>query len=219
MGLYDKNLFKGRNDIEALRKQGLTDYNYGQGLLDEGLGGLRGLRGTYAQRVNDPLGEVGRGIFARARGNLTDAATRTVNAGGARSRQLALQTGGSLTPEQIAALDQETRRDANEQQFRGETDLSISEGTMALSEANRFFDRMEGIDRTIGAVGSDEKARGVQSILANLGFRSQKDAQKRAILGSFASALVGGVAQGASNSGYYGTAAGGTTSQNPWGIK
>lgn len=220
VGLYDANLYKGRNDIQDLRTKGLADYDYGKGLTEEGLTGLRGLRGEYAGRIKDPLGEVGRGIFARARGQFSDDFTRTVNSGQARRAQLALQSGGGITAEQQAALDQETRRTAGEQKFRAEGELAINEGSMVMSEMQRFYDRMEGIDRTIGAVGSDEKARGVQAILANLQFRAAKDAQKRQLLGSFANALIGGAAAGATNSGYYGTAAGGTTTtQNPWGVK
>src|SRR5688500_11873739 len=105
----DKNIAKNQRELGYMGK---ADVAYGDTLTGEGLGGLRGLRGTYANRLNDPLGEVGRGMFARARGQFSDDFTRTVNSGQARRAQLATQSGGGLTPEQIAALDQETRRTA-----------------------------------------------------------------------------------------------------------
>lgn len=153
---------------------GDTAYNYGGGLTDEGVGGLRDLRKTYASRQNDPLGSLGRGIFARARGTLADDFTRTVNAGGARRRQLSTQSGGALTPEQIAALDAEDRRGAGEGLFAGENDLASTEASMTLSEAGKLFDRMEGIDRTITSVGQDERNRGLSAILAGITGRQDR---------------------------------------------
>src|SRR5688572_11886759 len=85
--------------------RGNEAYDYGAGLTNEGLGGLRDLRKFAGDRLNDPLGEQGRGIFARARGALSDTYARNVNSGAARRRQLATQSGGTLTPEQIAAMD------------------------------------------------------------------------------------------------------------------
>lgn len=200
-GLYDRNLFKGRNDVKRLGEQGQADYAYGKGLVEEGLGGLRGLRDIYEQRVNDPLGDVGRNIFARARGAFADDFTRTVNSGDARRRQLATQTGGALTAEQIASLDAEDRRAANEELFGAERELAISEGEMTLSEAQKFFDRMEGIDKTIGSVGSNEKTRGLEQIFQNLMMRWNKDSQKRQMLYGFASSLAGAATGGAASGG------------------
>jgi len=163
-------------DVRKLGDFGRDQFGYGSGLTEEGLAGLRGLRGTYEQRLKDPLGEVGRSIFARARGNLADDFTRTVNSGDARAKQLALQSGGSLTPEQISALDQENRRAASEGLFRGESDLSTGEADLTMKEMSSFFDRMEGIDRTITGVGQDEKTRGLQSIIQSLISRHNRNA-------------------------------------------
>ncbi len=171
-GLEDKSPFA--DEWKRIGGLGNESYDYGKGLTEEGLGGLRSLRKTYEGRLNDPLGSVGRGIFARARGNLSDGFTRTVNSGEARRRQLALQTGGSLTPEQMAALDQESRRDANEGLFRGENELSMGEAEMTLGEMGKFYDRMEGIDRTVTGVGQDERTRGLQTILAAITGRQDR---------------------------------------------
>lgn len=141
---------------------------YGDTLTKEGLSGLRKLDSTYEDRLKDPLGATGRGIFARARGNLSDDFARTVNAGMARREQLARQTGGGLTPEQIAALDAQERREANEGLFRGENDLAMGEAGMTLEETGKLFDRMEGIRRTVIGVGQDEKTRGLQTMIAAL---------------------------------------------------
>lgn len=147
---------------------GYQSYDYGKGITEEGLGGLRSLDSTYQQSLKDPLGETGRGIFARARGGLSDAFTRDINSGQARRAQLAAQSGGTLTPEQVAALDAQDRRSAGESLFRGQNDLSQSEASMTLTETGKLFDRMEGIRKTILAVGQDEKTRGLQTMLAAL---------------------------------------------------
>lgn len=201
LGIYDPNLFKGNNDIKRLKTRGEQDYGYGQGLVEEGIGGLRSLRDTYAGRLNDPLGPLGRSIFSRARGAQSDVYARTVGASGARRRQLALQSGGGLTPEQIDAANAADQRAAAENLFGGERDIAIAEAETTLSESSKLFDRMEGISRTIGGVGSDEKARGVAQIIQNLMFRTSKDAQKRSILGSVASSLFGAAAGGATSGG------------------
>jgi len=168
MGLFTRKSAPIRKAWKELGAQGQDTYDYGRGLTDEGLGGLRDLRRTFDERTDDPLGDVGRGIFARARGALSDDFTRNVNAGDARRRQLALQSGGSLTAEQIAALDSEDRRSAGEQLFRGQNELSMGEGEMTFSELNRLFDRMTDIDKTITGVGQDERTRGLQAIIQSI---------------------------------------------------
>jgi hypothetical protein len=171
-GLEDKSPFAA--EWKRIGKQGDEAYDYGRGLTSEGIGGLRDLRKMAEERYRDPLGETGRGIFARARGAQADNFARNVNAGDARRRQLALQSGGSLTPEQIAALDQESRRSAGEQQFGAENELAMAEGELALTEMGKFFDRMSDIDKTITGVGQDEKTRGLQSILAAIMGRQER---------------------------------------------
>jgi len=156
------------NDWRKLGTAGYGGYDYGKTLTDEGLTSLRDQNALYKQRLNDPLGSVGRSIFTRARGNLADDYTRTVNSGAARRSQLALQTGGTLTAEQIAALDAQDRRDANEGLFRGETDLSTQEAGMTLTETGKLFDRMENVDKTIVGVGQDERTRGLQAVIASM---------------------------------------------------
>lgn len=163
-------------DWRRLGREGYANSAYGRGLTEEGLGGLRGLRELYSGRLDDPLGDVGGGIFARARGNLSDDFTRNVNAGDARLRQLATQSGGSLTPEQIAALGSESRRAAGEQLFRGENELAMFEGEMTLSELGKLFDRLENIDKTITGVGQDESTRGFQAIIQSMIGRHNRNA-------------------------------------------
>jgi hypothetical protein len=171
-GLIERGIAGRAGDIGGgivnAREAGWRGFGYGGELTEEGLTGLRGLRGQYQDRLKDPLGENGRGIFARARGNLSDDFARTVNSGVARRRQLAVQSGGSLTAEQMAALDAGERRDASEGLFKGENDLSIAETEMTLGETNKLFDRMEGIDKTVTGVGQDEKTRGLQTMLSAL---------------------------------------------------
>lgn len=183
----DSNLV---NDWRKVGTTGYGGYDYGKTLTDEGLNGLRGQNDLYKQRLSDPLGSVGRGIFARARGNLADDYTRTVNSGMARRSQLALQTGGTLTPEQIAALDAQDRRDASEGLFRGETDLSTQEAGMTLTETGKLFDRMEGINKTVAGIGQDERTRGLQAVIASMLGRTDR---MKAIWGDVVSGVSAGV--------------------------
>lgn len=213
ISIYDKKLTP---DIKNLGKSGNADYSYGSGLTEEGLGGLRSLDSTYSSRLNDPLGSVGRGIFTRARAGLQDDFSRAVNSGDAHAAQLARQSGGALTPEQVAALDAENRRGASEGLFTGTGKVADAEATATLTEQGKLFDRLEGIRKTIVGVGQDEKNRGLQSILQALTFRYNKDAQKRSILSSFANSIVGAAAGGAASGA--GGAAAPVGGNNPWGI-
>jgi hypothetical protein len=179
MGIF--NFFERSMGDSRIGKDWQKSHDLGRGiaaggdtLTQEGLTGLRGLRGQYQDQLRDPLGENGRGIFARARGNLSDDFARTVNSGVARRRQLATQSGGSLTAEQMAALDAQERREASEGLFQGENELSIGETQMTLDQTNRLYDRMEGIDRTVTGVGQDEKSRGLQTMLTALAGRTDR---------------------------------------------
>jgi len=209
ISIYDKTLTKGIKDYGAL---GNTDYAGGTSLTEEGLGGLRSLDKTYGDRLNDPLGAVGRGIFTRARGGLQDDFTRMVNSGDARAAQLARQSGGTLTPEQVAAMDAENRRNAGEGLFRGTGDVANAEASATLTEQGKLFDRLEGIRKMEVAVGQDEKNRGLTTILNALTMRAAKDSQKRQILSGFANTLAGAAAGGASSG-----AAGGGGAAYPYG--
>jgi hypothetical protein len=170
IGSIDKKLANtplGRDWVKA------TDTGYGvlgtgQQVTSEGLGDLRGLQSDYQGLLKNPLGTVGAGIFSRARGQLGDAFTRDVNAGGARRAQLAAQSGGSLTPEQLAALDAQDRRDAGANLFAGSRDLSQAEAKMTLDQTNMLYDRLDAIAKTITGVGTTTTGQGLQTILAGL---------------------------------------------------
>lgn len=154
-----------KRDLLAYGRLGNADYASGTSLTDEGLGGLRELDKTYSGRLGDPLGPLGRGIFTRARGELQDDFTRMTNSGAARTAQLARQSGGTLTPEQTAALDAENRRNAGESLFRGTGEVANAEAGATLTEQSKLFDRLEGIRKTITGAGQDEKNRGLTTIL------------------------------------------------------
>lgn len=147
---------------------GYGNLGEGNALTKEGLGGLRSLDSTYQQRLSDPLGSVGRGIFARARGQLSSDAQRRQGAFGARLTQQALQSGGTMSPEAQAELQANNQRSTNESLFSAQNDLANQEAGMTLSETSKLFDRMEGIRKTIVGVGQDEKTQALQSILAGL---------------------------------------------------
>ncbi len=149
-----------------LHKTGETDYTGGGILTKEGLDDLRGYKKTYADRLKDPLGPEGRGIFSRARGSLSDTATQRAGAFNARTMQTAIQSGGSLTAAQRAQLDQQNQREINQGLFEGNVGISNAEATLTLSETSKLFDRMEGISKTILGAGQTQSNQGLQAIIA-----------------------------------------------------
>jgi hypothetical protein len=155
-------------DLLKLQNTGQSGYDYGKGITEEGLGRLRSDYSTYQGRLNDPLGESGRGIFSRARGALNDDAIRGQRAYGARIFQMARQSGGTLSPEAQAELQAQNSRDIEERRFSAANDLTNQEAALSLSETSKLFDRMDTIDKTILGVGQDEKTRGLQAIIAAL---------------------------------------------------
>lgn len=159
-------------DFQAGQKTAYGAYNYGAGLTDEGLTGLRSLDSNYQQQLTDPLGAVGRGIFARARGALSDDAVRAQRSGTARIFQQAVQSGGTLSPEAQAELQTRNQRGIDESLFSGEANIANSEASMTLDQTNKLFDRMADIRKTILGIGQDERTRGLQNIVAMLSART-----------------------------------------------
>jgi hypothetical protein len=193
--------------VEAWRglgDQGRDAYNAGQTLTDEGLGNMRGLNNEYRDRLKDPLGAAGRGIFTRARGKLNDDSVRGQRSFSARITQRAAQSGGTMSPEAIAELEAQNARDINEAKFTAGNEITQSEAGLTLQETGRLFDRMEGINRMIAGIGQDERSRGLQTILNALLGRQQRHA-------AIASTVMGGVGAGAS---YGGSSSGGGAGAN-----
>lgn len=161
-------------DWQNLTKTGYGGLDQGNALTTEGLNDMRSQYGTYQDRLKDPLGDVGRGIFTRARGALSDDAVRQQRSGQARIFQLARQTGGTLSPEAQGELSTQNQRNINESLFGAEGNLATSEATMTLNETSKLFDRMDSIAKTITGVGQDEKTRGLQAIIASLTGRTSR---------------------------------------------
>lgn len=161
-------------DWTNLSSTGANAYSSGTATTDEGLSGLRGLNSQYQGMLSNPLGTAGNSIFARARGALSDDYTRNVNGGAARTAQLATQSGGTLTPEQIAAQNASTTRDAGANLFSGENSLAEAKATMSLDQTNKLYDRMQSIQNSIVSVGQDDKMRGLQTMLGALTGRTNR---------------------------------------------
>lgn len=159
-------------DFGKAQNTAYGDYASGGVLTNEGLAGLRSLDSTYQQRLTDPLGAVGRGIFARARGQLSTDAQRRQGIFSSRIAQQALQSGGTMSPEAQAELEANNQRSINESLFSSENDLANQEASMTLNETGKLFDRMEGIRKTIVGVGQDERTRSLQSIISMLSART-----------------------------------------------
>lgn len=164
-------------DLLKLGDSGKSTFDAGNKLTEEGLNDLRGYRSTYASRLNDPLGATGRGIFTRARGALSDTANQRTSAFGSRLLQHATQSGGNLSPEAQAQLEQQNQRDVNQELFTGNAAISDAEAQLTLSETSKLFDRMESIGKTILGVGDSKSAQGLQQLFTALGLRFQRNAK------------------------------------------
>lgn len=185
-------------DIKNFGKLGRSGYEYGRTITEEGLAGLRDLDRTFEGRLKDPLGEVGRGVFARARGAISDDAIRSQRGFQFRAMQRALQQGGTMSPEALAELEMMNRRDIDEARFGAERDLGIAEGEMTLTETGKLFDRMSDIRKTILGVGQNEKIRGMSAILAALGLRLDRN---KAIAGTIMQGVGIGMSAGGTGGG------------------
>ena len=199
-----------------LGKTGTGTFDAGNALVDSEVNTLRGFSADYANRLNNPLGtgpNSAAGIFTRARGALSDTATQRTGAFGARLAQLAAQSGGTLSPEARAQLEEQNSRDVNQELFKGNVGISDAQAQLTLSETSKLFDRMESISKTILGVGENKRNLGlnalIQSILGRADLKNANAANARAAVGTAISA--GGMIAGAQAQG--GGATGGT---NPY---
>lgn len=185
-------------DLVRATNTGWSTFDAGTALSDSEIGTLRGYSDTYAQRLSDPLGATGRGIFSRARGALSDVATQRTGAFSSRLIQQAAQSGGNLSPEARAELEASNQRDVNQGLFEGNAAVSNAEAKMTLDETSKLFDRMEGISKTILGVGTGRETQGLQLLLASLGLRHNRTA-------AIANTIVAGATKGASSGGASGS--------------
>jgi hypothetical protein len=172
MGLFGflKKTKRQWNDVYNLGNETLLPQ--GDALINEGLGDLRNEQKTYTEALKNPLGtgpNSASAIFARARGGLSDQATRATNTLGVRLQQQARQSGGSLSPEAQAELAAQNERDTNQNLFEGNVAISNAEASATLTETSKLFDRLDNISKTILGVGSDTRTAGLNLLLAALG--------------------------------------------------
>jgi hypothetical protein len=168
---------------------GIQDALGGGSVIDEGLTSLRSQNALYASRLSDPLGATGRGIFDRAMGTATDTATQRQRAYSSRIFQLATQSGGTLTPEARAELEQRNQRGINEELFAARGNIATQEAMMTLSETGKLFDRMDALNKTLLGTGVDLRNAGLNTILQSL-LSGRKGGSKGAT-----SAVIGAVGQ------------------------
>lgn len=176
------------------------EFDAGTDITNEGLGDLRDQRQTYTEALKNPLGvgpNSAAAIFARARGGLSDDATRATNTLAARLGQKARQSGGNLSPAAQAELEAENERSTNQDLFEGNVAVSNAEASATLSETSKLFDRLDNISKTILGVGSDERMQGLQALIAALSGRQNlalgKAAAANAAVGTAISAASLGV--------------------------
>lgn len=165
-------------DLVGLGNTGTNEFDAGTSTLNEGLGDLRTQQQTYTDLLKNPLGtgpNSASAIFARARGGLSDAATRATNTLGVRLAQQARQSGGNLSPEAQAELAAQNERDTNQNLFEGNVAISNAEATATLSETSKLFDRLDNISRTILGVGENERSQGLQALISALGLRLDRN--------------------------------------------
>lgn len=205
-----------KNLWENLGKTGTGTFDAGNAMVDSEVNTLRGYRDDYAARVKNPLGEgpnSAKGIFTRARGALSDTATQRTGAFGARLAQLAAQSGGSLSAEARAQLEEQNSREVNQDLFQGNVGISDAEAQLTLTEVSKLFDRMEGISKTILGTGEVRRNLGlnalIQSILGRADLKNANAANARAAVGT--ATAVGGTIAGAQAQG-----GGGASTANPY---
>lgn len=204
MSLFSKTnkLYNENKDFGALGK---AEYDYGKGLTDEGLTGLRGDLKLFDDRLRNPLGNEVEGIFRRASGQIADDSVRQQRGFGANLAERARQSGGTLSPAAIAELQQQMQRGLSESQFKSEFDLASEHASLTLTESNKLFDRRDAIRKTILGIGEADKDRGTSTWLASLG-RRERDIQSRrnmimGLFGGFMGAASGGTSGGGGNPG------------------
>lgn len=185
-----------KNDYKALGKTGQSIFDAGTNTTNEGLGDLRELGSTFADSLKNPLGtgpNSAAGIFARARGSLSDTATRATSGFGARLFQQARQGGGALSPEAQAQLQEQNARDVNQSLFEGNVAISDKEASAWLTETSKIFDRMTDISKTILGVGQNRETLGLQTLLATItGRQSLAQGNAAAANAAVGTAISGG---------------------------
>lgn len=195
-------------DLLKYGKLGQSTFDAGNAIADSEINTLRGYRDDYAGRLKNPLGtgpNSATGIFTRARGALSDAATQRTGAFGARLNQLAAQSGGVLSPEARAQLEEQNARDVNQELFKGNVGISDAQATLTLSETSKLFDRMENISKTILDTGTGRATQGLQAMLAALGLRLNRNvAIANTIVAGATKGMAGGNSQPTQPSGITG---------------
>lgn len=199
---------KLKKDYSAFGVAGKESYDYGRGITDETLGGLRGDLKLFDSRLNNPLGDETKGIFQRARGMASDNTVQRQRSFGASLAERARQSGGTLSPAAIAELEQQTQRDLAESEFKDQFAIDSEQAALTLTETNRLFDRRADIRKTMLGIGDAKEGRGLEMWLQSLSSR-ERDIQSRRnmIMGLFgasvsgASAGAGGGATGGGNPG------------------
>lgn len=159
------------NAWKDLTKTGTNTFNAGNALVDSEVGTLRGFGADYKARLDNPLGtgpNSAAGIFTRARGALSDTANQRTRAFGARLSQEAAQSGGNLSAEARAQLEESNQRGIAEELFSGNAKIADAEAVLTLSETSKLFDRMENISKTILGVGSDQRNLGLNALIQSI---------------------------------------------------
>lgn len=182
-------------DLLRLGSTGTNEFNSGTGVLNEGLGDLRSQQQAYTDALKNPLGtgpNSASAIFARARGGLSDQATRATNTLGVRLQQQARQSGGMLSPEAQAELAAQNERETNQNLFEGNVAISNAEASATLTETSKLFDRLDNISKTILGVGENQQTQGLQALIAALGLRLDRNKAIASTIASIATKGLGG---------------------------
>lgn len=204
IGKLDK-FFTGKSgdvapDFLYATQLGKDTFAAGNALTDEGLGQLRSQYGVYSDRLNDPLGPQGRGIFTRGRGTLSDVATQRAGAFKGNLAQRAAESGGALSPAARAQLEEENQRGIDQGLFEGNVKLSDAEASLTMDEVSKLFDRMDKISSTIIGVGKDKNVQGLEALFKALGLREGKDEKVASVMTSFFAPLSGSFGGGGGGS-------------------
>jgi hypothetical protein len=165
------------------------DAEYGSGLTEEGLSGLRDLDKRYSQRLDEGvLSPELKAAFARRRAEGLSDEQRRRRSFLSGLGQTRLQRGGQLS--ESAALDYATENERNLMEARSsrESEIGMQEAGVTLDETNRLYDRIDSIRKMVVGVGQGEKDRAVSAMLDSLKLGAMYSGQEQAAISQIGAA-------------------------------
>lgn len=179
-------------DSLKLGAAGDTEDAFGAGIVNEGLGNLRGLASQYQDQINaGGLPDALRQQFRVLRGGLSDDATRLQRDFLAKMQQKLLTQPG-FNPNAAAEYELENEQNVGQNLFTATNQANMSEANLALTNTNKLFDRLDSIGNTFVNTGETERDRALAKIGKSLDLRYQRNKAIADNISSYFGARAGG---------------------------